>query len=58
MQPIPEVNTVNQFPKDATHATHVATSRDSAKNGDTEAPCPEERDTAQAFGHAIALTQH
>ena len=43
----PEANTVNQIPTNAAHAAHVATSRDSAKNGDTEAPSPEERDTAQ-----------
>ncbi len=47
MPPIPEVNTVNQFPKDAAHAAHVATSRDGAPDGDTEAPCPEDRDTTQ-----------
>ena len=47
MSPIPVFNTVNQFPKDVAHTAHVATSRDSAPDGDTKAPRPEERDTAQ-----------
>ncbi len=34
-------------PTNAAHAAHVATSREGAQDGDTEALRPEERDTAR-----------
>ena len=37
----------------STHAAHVATSREGAPDGDTEAPCPEERDTAQPVAQEL-----
>ena len=44
---IPEVNPMNHSATNATHAAHVATSREVIADGNTEAPCPEQRDTAQ-----------
>ena len=44
---IPEVNPMNHSATTSTHAAHVATSREGAPDGDTEAPRTEERDTAQ-----------
>ena len=41
---------MNHSATNATYAAHVATSRQGAPDGDTEAPCPEERDTAQPGG--------
>ncbi len=53
MPPIPEVNTVNQFPKDAAHAAHVATSRYLAPKGDTETPRCQDRNTSKPVAHDL-----
>ena len=44
---------MNHSATTSTHAAHVGTSRDGAPNGDTEAPGPEERDTAQPVAHDL-----
>jgi len=44
---------MNHSATTATHAAHVATSRERAPDGDTEAPYPEERDTAQPVAQVL-----
>ncbi len=53
---VPEVNPVNPIPTNTNHAAHApgnATSREGAPDGDTEAPSPAERDTAQRVAHGL-----